>query len=114
MPEHPIEQSWRDDLKLRGLEAGRALSASIEIPAPQHTVWQRLSEPGHLKQCHPFCKETNVEQWPGAGARDSITYLNGEPTIATSWRGMMAPVMISNWALIPLNQRPASSGGSCH
>ena len=60
-----------------GLEVGKPLSSTIQIDAAQRIIWQRLTEPGYLKCCHPFCESNEVEQWPGEGSRDKITYYSG-------------------------------------
>lgn len=69
--------AWIVDLKEHGLEPGTRVSASIEIETSPDKVWQLIAEPGNLKRCHPFCASTEVEKWPGPGARDSITYYSG-------------------------------------
>lgn len=51
--------------------------AQVRITASASTVWRHLNQPGNLKLCHPFCASTDVERWPGVGARDSITYYSG-------------------------------------
>ena len=70
-------QTWQEELFSIGLETGAPLSSTIQIDAAQEIIWQRLNEAGHLKCCHPFCKSTEVEQWPGKGSRDKITYYSG-------------------------------------
>ena len=70
-------QPWKEELLSIGMEVGTALSSTIQIVAAQEIVWRRLTEPGYLKCCHPFCKSTEVEQWPGEGSRDKITYYSG-------------------------------------
>ena len=51
------------------------MEKTIEAPAEQ--VWETISRPGHLEQCHPFCKDNPVEIWPGAESRDEVHYLSG-------------------------------------
>ena len=70
-------QPWQDELARKGLETGKPLSSKIVIKAAQDRIWEKLSEPGYLKKCHPFCDSTEVEKWPGVGSRDSITYYSG-------------------------------------
>jgi uncharacterized protein YndB with AHSA1/START domain len=66
-------------------------SAPVEvtrsIAAPPGAVWALLSTPGHLADCHPFCRENLVEAWPGPGSRDEIAYFNGRHVTrsVTSW-----------------------------
>ncbi|WP_417519351.1 SRPBCC family protein [Minwuia sp.] len=51
------------------------MAISVRVSAAD--LWHRLTQPGYLKLCHPFCASTEVERWPGEGARDSITYYSG-------------------------------------
>lgn len=64
-------------LSARGLELGESVRLRREIDASRDRVWQAISQPGHLRQCHPFCKQNEVQRWPGAGAVDTITYHSG-------------------------------------
>lgn len=68
---------WREDLAAAGKAAGPSVRSEIAIAAPAAAIWAGLAEPGYLKRSHPFCAETEVERWPGVGARDSITYYSG-------------------------------------
>ena len=47
------------------------ISASTEV------VWNTISMPGNLEQCHPFCATNPVTTWPGEGSRDEVHYLSG-------------------------------------
>ena len=47
------------------------------ISVPAEMVWNTISMPGNLEQCHPFCVKNPVEVWPGEGSRDEIHYLSG-------------------------------------
>ena len=53
------------------------VAATQKIAAPAEKVWQAISAPGHLEQCHPFCASNPVEHWPGPESRDEINYLSG-------------------------------------
>lgn len=64
-------------LAARGMELGDPVSVRHVIEAPSQQVWDAVTQPGHLTQCHPFCRENAVEQWPGVGARDTVTYYSG-------------------------------------
>ena len=50
---------------------------SKDIYASSETVWNLISQPGNLENCHPFCKQNIVDKWPGDNSRDTIEYLNG-------------------------------------
>ena len=47
------------------------------ISASAKDVWSVISMPGNLEQCHPFCAQNPVEEWPGKESRDEVHYLNG-------------------------------------
>lgn len=47
------------------------------ISAPADKVWGVISMPGNLEQCHPFCAQNPVAEWPGEGSRDEVHYLSG-------------------------------------
>ena len=44
--------------------------------SPQH-IWAAISRPGNLADCHPFCDQNPVYEWPGVGSRDAIYYDSG-------------------------------------
>lgn len=69
--------AWEVGIGARGLELGEAVRVRRVIAAPRCVIWTAIAEPGHLQQCHPFCRENAVVLWPGVGARDSITYHSG-------------------------------------
>ncbi len=47
------------------------------IAAAPARVWEVISAPGHLEDCHPFCAANQVNTWPGVGSRDTVVYYNG-------------------------------------
>ncbi len=47
------------------------------IAAPASEVWRAISTPGNLEQCHPFCANNPVREWPGEGSVDEVHYLSG-------------------------------------
>ena len=47
------------------------------IAASPAQVWQLISAPGCLEECHPFVAANPVDRWPGPDARDRIEYHNG-------------------------------------
>ena len=47
------------------------------VPTSMARVWQVISTPGILSECHPFCQDNPVEKWPGVGSRDQVHYYNG-------------------------------------
>ena len=48
---------------------------AIQVPAEK--VWQAISTPGNLEDCHPFCLKNPVQEWSGETSRDQVHYLNG-------------------------------------
>lgn len=55
----------------------RPIAHLRQIAAPAAVVWNLISTPGYLEQCHPFCAANPVDRWPGAGSRDHVEYYNG-------------------------------------
>ena len=53
------------------------VAVAREIPAPAEIVWDAISMPGNLEQCHPFCARNVVKVWPGEDSIDEIHYLSG-------------------------------------
>lgn len=51
--------------------------SSILIDAPISSVWDAISKPGNLNNCHPFCKENTVVTWSEEKSVDLIQYYNG-------------------------------------
>jgi hypothetical protein len=47
------------------------------IAASPAQVWDLISTPGHLEECHPFCRANIVDRWPGPRSHDTIEYYNG-------------------------------------
>jgi len=77
MVPNAVTPSWHTELNAIGLEAGRPLSATIDMDAAAEKLWQGITTAGYLKRCHPFCESTAVDTWPGVGSQDSITYYSG-------------------------------------
>ena len=71
------KKDWRLTLPAVGLEAGASKKATITINRPMLFVWDEITKPGYLNHTHPFCAKSEVIQWPGEGARDTITYFSG-------------------------------------
>ena len=53
------------------------VSKSLQINVNDNELWEIISYPGNLINCHPYCKKNNVKKWPGIGSCDSIMYFNG-------------------------------------
>ena len=53
------------------------VTVSRKIEAPTQRVWEVITNPGNLEECHPFCQKNPVKEWPGVGAKDIIQYYSG-------------------------------------
>ena len=53
------------------------VSKAATIAAPAAVVWQTITRPGSLENCHPLCSRNPVTRWPGADSVDEVHYLNG-------------------------------------
>lgn len=53
------------------------ISVSQKIEASPQKIWSAISSPGNLEDCHPFCKQNPVSNWPGPGSIDTIYYYSG-------------------------------------
>jgi len=53
------------------------VTATRAIQVPAEKVWQAISTPGNLENCHPFCLKNPVQEWSGETSRDQVHYLSG-------------------------------------
>jgi len=53
------------------------VSVSWKIDTSPQSIWQAITRPGNLKDCHPFCESNPVVEWPGVGSKDTIHYFSG-------------------------------------
>lgn len=53
------------------------VSVSQKIDVPPESIWAVIAKPGNLKDCHPFCEDNPVIEWPGVGSKDTIRYFSG-------------------------------------
>ena len=58
-------------------ELDYSITRSQALPTTTDGVWQVISTPGILAECHPFCSQNLVEKWPGVGSKDKIYYYSG-------------------------------------
>ena len=70
-------ETLQAELAAEGIELGTPVGGRRLIEAAAHELWHAITQPGHLVQCHPFCQDNEVQQWPGVGASDTITYYSG-------------------------------------
>ena len=64
-------------LAAEGIELGAPVCGRRRMEATAPDIWRAISRPGYLIHYHPFCRANDVEQWPGVGARDTVTYYSG-------------------------------------
>ena len=55
----------------------RKISKSIDLNINRKKLWELITSPGHLNNCHPFCKKNDVICWEENYHEDMLTYLNG-------------------------------------
>ena len=53
------------------------ITAQMLVNTSSDKIWEVISCPGNLEDCHPFCESNPVGQWPGVGSRDTIHYYSG-------------------------------------
>ena len=53
------------------------ISSSINIDASVSDIWDAITSPGNLNDCHPFCKKNTVVDWSEDNSKDIILYYNG-------------------------------------
>ena len=53
------------------------ISSSINIDASVSDVWDAITTPGNLNDCHPFCEKNTVVNWSEETSKDIILYYNG-------------------------------------
>ena len=53
------------------------VSVSRKIDASPRSIWFAITRPENLKDCHPFCENNPVFEWPGVGSKDAIYYYSG-------------------------------------
>ena len=46
------------------------ISGSIKVNVSKKNLWGIITEPGHLNNYHPFCKDHEVSKWDGVGCKD--------------------------------------------
>jgi hypothetical protein len=53
------------------------IQGEIEINTNLKTVWNAITEAGHLKKIHPYCKSHHSTQWNAVGCKDSGMFYSG-------------------------------------
>ena len=54
-----------------------SVSCTKEFDVDCSTLWNLISTPTILRECHPFCESNEVLQWDEHANSDRLVYLNG-------------------------------------
>lgn len=65
--------------KLKNYSDPITQSKNFEISAA--SLWELISSPGNLNDCHPYCLRNEVLQWNEKGHKDRLIYLNSRTYI---------------------------------
>ena len=57
------------------------ISQSRYFKISADNLWELISSPGNLNDCHPYCLSNDVIQWNEEGHKDCLIYLNGRTYI---------------------------------
>ena len=55
----------------------RFATAARKLNFQPEEIWEAISAPGNLLDCHPFCRSNEPIEWDDMGHSDVIVYLNG-------------------------------------
>jgi len=53
------------------------ITKSAEFDTSSSKLWEVISEPGNLNNCHPLCKSNVLINWENEGRSVRLIYLNG-------------------------------------
>ena len=62
---------------MQGIKTNSKITVSKTIKVPKNVLWELISTPGNLNNCHPFCSSNEVIQWDKEDHIDRLVYLNG-------------------------------------
>lgn len=71
MIDYSCHYDTRNDFRIKG---------EIVINENSKKLWKIITEPGHLKQFHPFCKKHEHVKWQGVGDKDAPQLYSGKIT----------------------------------
>ena len=73
---------------MQGIKTNAKITVSKTINVPKNVLWELISKPGNLNNCHPFCSSNEVIQWDNEVHIDRLVYLNGRTYIRkfASWQ----------------------------
>ena len=63
------------------------ISAQLKIDSSPTEIWRIITEKGHLKNFHPYCKSHKQTKWDGEDCRDEVEFYSGNVVnrIVTDW-----------------------------
>ena len=53
------------------------ITKSAEFDTSSSKLWEVISEPENLNNCHPLCKSNEMINWENEVRSDRLIYLNG-------------------------------------
>ena len=63
------------------IKTNSPISVKMSFDVSNDALWELISAPGNLNDCHPFCKSNEALQWDDEGHIDRLVYLNGRTYI---------------------------------
>ena len=63
------------------IKTNSPISVTKQFDASSNELWNLISAPSNLNDCHPFCKTNDVLQWDDTEHVDRLVYLNGRTYI---------------------------------
>ena len=58
------------------IKTNSPISVTKQFDVSSDDLWNLISAPGNLNDCHPFCKSNDVLQWDDSEHVDRLVYLN--------------------------------------
>ena len=55
----------------------RAIRQELTYPISKDELWELISRPGNLNECHPLCRTNETLEWQDDNHSDRLVYLNG-------------------------------------
>ena len=66
---------------MKNIKTNSPISVKKSFDVSSHALWEFVSAPGNLNDCHPFCESNETIQWDEYGHIDRLVYLNGRTYI---------------------------------
>ena len=66
---------------MEGIKTNKEITVSKAINVSRNALWNLISTPGNLNNCHPYCSSNDVIQWDNESHVDRLVYLNGRTYI---------------------------------